>query len=302
MNNPVSRIGPLVVLLAGATGCGLGFDEAPVDAYLPDDDSAGDDDSDDDDIAPDPRGATGTLLEIREGETERWIAAFSFHDDVGAPFAEYRYSGAIPIPGISLHPELRPKSPPECVLTDSAAIVPGLPGSAPVGGVVTLQSGGEAPSRPLEQDDRGLYAGSGEGPLPAAGAWDLALKGGGGWPSGSLGADLRSPGFILDILPRAGALGSLDEIHFRWTQGVAGEAVELLLVRFDGIDPDGWIAVRCTGDDVGEMRVRASALAPAGGPVHVWASRAHWAARVSSGDDARLDVAVVRTLHYEMTL
>jgi len=301
---PLPRSLALSGLLAiGVVACDLGFEEPPPDAYLPDDDDSNADDDDDDAIDDDDgagsdRQAEGVLVEIRETAGDRWVGELSFHDDDGEAFEEFRAGDLDPLPGASLHPVLIPTGAPECVVLSSDDRARPLPAADPVGGV-SLWVSSTGTDRTLESG-AGAYAGEGEGAVEAGASWDVEVKGGGGWPSGALEADLESRPFLADILPGEGLLGSLAEIHFSWSNPLPG-GVEILLRRSTG--GDDWIAVRCTSaDDTGELRVRADALAPATGPVHVWATRGDWTARPADGDAARLDLGVVRTLHYELTL
>ncbi len=286
---------------AGLVACDLGFEDPPPDAYLPDDDdSSGDDDddvTDDDDGAGGDRHAVGALVEVREGAGDRWFGELTFHDDEGEPYAEFADAESRPLPGATLHPATLPTGAPECEVLSSDAPPPDLPAGDPVGGIATWVSS-EGTEHTLESG-AGRYFGEGEGVVATGSSWDVEVKGGAGWPSGGLKADLQSPPFIEDILPGAGLLGSLSEIAFTWSNPTAGH-VELVLLRSTG--GDDWIAVRCTGADAGELRVRADALAPATGPVLVWASRADWTDRTADAEDARLDLGVVRTLHYELSL
>lgn len=284
----------LILLLLG---CGLEPTEPAPTAYLPEDDDDSASTNDDDDAGPAPRHVEGVLVEIRETGGERWAGALSFHPDDGEEFATFGLEDLTPLPGVQLSET--PPSIPECTVLSSDTSPPRLPPSDPVGGEVTWSSSVGGDRTLLE--DRGVYAGAGnDDASEPAPSWDVDVKGGADWPSGGLNADLQSPPFLDGILPGEGTLGSLDEVHFSWTSPPDPGGVELLLWR--STTGDEWTAVRCVGEDVGELRVRADNLAAATGPIHVWASHADWTNREGSSNEARLDLGVVRTVHYEMRL
>ena len=296
-----------VPLLLAVAGCELGFGDAPMDAFLPDDDDSSRDGADDDDSSSDdddaveiPRRVVGVHAEVRDTAGESWWSEVTFRTDPGGVFEEYGRRDAGPVPGISLHPELLVATETECVLLSSTEPPDSLQQTDEVGGLSTWSSPPEA-SRTL-QIEQGLYAGAGEGPLPDSAVWDLEIKGGNDWGAGALGLALASPAFVEGILPSAGTLGSIDEVHFTWTPGDSEDGIELLLVRFDGIDPSAWKAVRCSGLDVGEVRVRAGPLAVGAGPIVVYASRADWAVGAAEDGAPRTDLGFVRSLRYELQL